>query len=96
MTVSANEDYLYTMIAEAEGLTDLEYSAILDKAGPLMIGGFRLWPSDVLKNAPDYCENGLLKNRGQMFDDSKQTYIEKVVSDCKTQINALYEEDVIF
>ena len=95
MTLSANKDYLMALIAEAESLTDLEYSAILDKAGPLVIGSFRLWPSDCLKQAPDYCENGLLKNRGQMFDDSKKAYIEKIVTDCNAQINAI-DEEVIF
>jgi len=95
--MSAHEDYLRDLIDQAYDLTDEDYSAILDMAGPLTIGGYQLWPSDILKGLSDIGENGqTLATKGSKFDQSKAAYIEKITEDCKTQVNNEYEEEVIF
>jgi hypothetical protein len=93
-------DMIRALITEAEGLSDLDYSQILDKNGPVFIGGFYFWPSSVLRDAPDYDDSGEVRARGQMFDESKKQYIDSIVNklkaDLKAEIDKAFDEEVIF
>lgn len=81
-------DMIRSLITEAENISDREYCDILDKDGPIKIGGFVFMASD------------LLRGRGQMFDDSKAKYIESIVkklkADLKAEIDLIFDEEVIF
>jgi hypothetical protein len=93
-------DLIKALITEAEDLSDHEYSKILDKNGPIFVGGFAFWPSAILADAPGYDDNCEVLARGQMFTESKKQYIDAVVSklkaDLKAEIDKLFDEDVIF
>lgn len=93
-------DLIQALITEAYNLSDYEYSKILDKDGPVLIGGFVFWPSAILADGPDYDDNGEIKARGKMFEDSKKQYIDSVVNklktDLKAEIDKAFDEDVVF
>lgn len=93
-------DLIQALITEAYDLSDFDYSQILDKDGPVFIGGFALWPSAILADAPDYGDDGEVVARGQIFADSKKNYINAVVTklkaDLKKEIDEAFDEDVVF